>query len=97
MKTITKRFIEIPENALHDINIVLSTRLLTTYNVVDIEKTFDYNWTKISESIYDLTVYYEVKAYMYSFDEWYEIPIYVTIEVFFLNQDKHFITQSEGE
>ena len=96
---ITKRLENFPEWAIPFTKVIMKTRLEDDY---DEDKLYFHNWiktkwNKIDATSYDLIIEYSASVLLEMPDESLEyIPIYTTIDLYFLNENNNFITQSEG-
>ncbi len=79
---------------------IMTTRFEDNY---DLDKLliftgFNYNFKKIADNSYDIQLFYRARSFLIVSDSFApEIPIYVTINLYFLNGKNYFSTQTQGE
>ncbi len=101
MANIIKRFDGIPDHAITSAIVVMTINLESEYNEdeLTINKDLYYTWNKIDEFVYDLNITYEAAAWIVpggDYEKEYQVPIYVNINVYFINDKKYYVVQSEG-
>ncbi|MCK9543706.1 MAG: hypothetical protein M0R03_16930 [Novosphingobium sp.] len=109
---ITKQLENISEKNIPFINVILKTRFNEDYTREEIDSPYathnislsnvwlKYGFTKIEDSAYDLDISYKALAQLFTKHplgySYSNIPLYITVDICFLNTNSYFTTQSEG-
>ena len=98
--SLTKRFSKFPEWATSIAKVILKTRLEDDYasDKLSLDTWFEKHFIKISDDVYDLNLDYGARARIEQLNgSFYDIPIYVTIDLYFLEKNKYYTVQTRGQ